>query len=243
MLDSGVFESFWRDDRKWTFGEYRRSLPGVDSDFYFGFDYPVSQQMNEKHFAKLTIDNIVRSASLLDRSQFVPIIHGITPNHLASLVRQTVAKHPELCKVLAVSERDCGSTITERARTILRMRQILDREDEHIVLHILGCGDPLSIALFSYCGADMFDSLDWTKFAFDRNELRMVDFSQLELLHCTCKVCSKRMRDPVSTTLLHNLLFYQDFVMRVQTMIKMNTLDDFLIEFVGKTITRRIRLA
>jgi len=65
-------------------------------------------------------------------------------------------------------------------------------------IHVLGSGDPISIALYTYCGADTFDRLDWSEMVFERNELRIVNLSQLELLRCDCKACARpRLLHPI----------------------------------------------
>ena len=173
-------------------------------------------------------------------SEFIPIVHGLTPDHLVSVVRQLLKGEQYVDRTIAVAERDCGQSVIERARTILRIRQLLNDKDETTLLHVLGCGNPISLALFAYCGADTFDSLDWLKLTIDRNELKLADFSHLELLNCTCKVCTKSERDSITKTLLHNLLFYQDFVLRLQSMIARETLWDFLVQYVGSKILDKV---
>jgi queuine/archaeosine tRNA-ribosyltransferase len=232
MLDSGIFESYWSRDNSWTFKEYAKWVKRVDSDFYFSYDLLANVTFSEKKFLAKTISQINRSRSIDETSYCVPIVHGLHIKQILSVIRK-VASIDDGLRMLAVSERDCGQTLSERANTILEIRKTLTENSLNSVLHVLGCGNPVSMAVYCYCGADTFDSLDWTQMVIERNELRLANLSQLELLNCTCKACLREIRVPLVKALLHNLRFYQDYVMKLQAMIKRGTLRDFLVAFVG----------
>ena len=232
MLDSGIFESYWNRDSSWTFKEYSKWVKRVDSDFYFSYDLPANVTLSENKFLAKTISRINRSRSIEETSYCIPIVHGLHIKQILSVLRKVTSIDGGL-GMLAVSERDCGQTLSERAKTIFEIRKTLTENGLNSVLHVLGCGNPVSMAVYCYCGADTFDSLDWTQIVIERNELRLGNLSQLELLNCTCKACSREIRDPVVKALFHNLRFYQDYVMKLQAMIKRGTLRDFLLTFTG----------
>jgi queuine/archaeosine tRNA-ribosyltransferase len=238
MLDSGIFESYWKRDTTWTFQQYALMMKKIDSDFYSSFDELPATKDTKTRLAERTRKLVTRSASLGLSSHCVPVIHGSDSAELISNAGSIVKSRPDQSKIIAVPDRDCGNTLTERARTILRLQETIRRKDSTRVLHILGCGNPVSMALYAYCGADTFDSLEWSSLTIERNELRIGDFSQLELLNCTCSACKASVKDPIRKTLLHNLLFYQDFGLKLQQMIKKQTLKDFVQLFVGKEIIR-----
>jgi tRNA-guanine family transglycosylase len=233
MLDSGVFEGFWKRDRSWDFDKYRRSVLRIDSDFYFSFDVLPDPKSSETRFQRSTLRQAKKSSLISKTSEFIPIVHGRTPQELISVVKSLLIDQPRSLRLVAVPERDCGRSLTERARTVLQIRQILNEKDSSIILHILGCGNPISLALLAYCGADTFDSLNWTRLTIDRNDLKLTDLTHLELLDCDCEICSKGIADPIRRTLLHNLLFYQQFSLKIQAMIRRETLWDFLVEYAG----------
>jgi queuine/archaeosine tRNA-ribosyltransferase len=123
------------------------------------------------------------------------------------------------------------------------MRKILDGDDNsnnQRILHILGCGNPISLLLYSYCGANTFDSLDWIKQVIDPQRLTINDFSHLELTGCQCPICASTKRDCTEKVLLHNLLFYQNYMLQIQTLVRNNEIRQFLSKHVGQNILDKI---
>jgi len=240
FLDSGIYESFWKADNKWTYDLYRTSISQIDFDFYSSFDVLPYSKNQTMRFTRDTLDNILASRKLSDKLGFVPILHGISPDRLVSLMTSLVEKHPHLCDFIAVPERDCGDDIVKKAQTITKIRKVLDSDNQGRILHILGCGNPMSLILFSYCGANMFDSLDWIKFVIDQRRLTIGDFSHLELTNCDCAVCSSIKRSYIEKVLLHNLLFYQDYMLQIQSLIRKNQIFEFLCEHIGQDIVEKI---
>jgi queuine/archaeosine tRNA-ribosyltransferase len=240
FLDSGIFEKFWLGNNTWDFGSYQTIVWRVEPDFYTSFDVLPEPSQPEKEFLESTKDRIVLCKSVSRTSEYVPIVHGVKPEQIISVVKELLSAQPPISKIIAVSERDCGVSLSERAKTISQLREVLDDSGDQIALHILGCGTPLSIALYSYCGADLFDSLDWGRIVIDRNKLRTYDRAYHELLRCECAICSKPSHDPIETILLHNLLFYQDFVLSIQKMVRRGTLRDFVLEHLGIEFLKRL---
>lgn len=240
FLDSGVYESSWKANLEWTYDSYKISISQIDFDFYSSFDVLPRPKNGDGEFERKTFKSILASRSLSNEPGFVPILHGSNSDQLVSLLSKFVSRHPHLCDIIAVAERDCGKDIVERARTIMKIRRVLDEDNCRRILHILGCGNPISIALFSYYGANMFDSLDWIKYVVDRNRLAFNDFSQLELINCSCSICLSKQRDYTEKALLHNLLFYQDFMLQIQSLVRKNQIYDFICKYVREDILRKI---
>ena len=239
FLDSGIFESYWKADTKWTYDLYKASMSQIDFDFYTSFDV-LPDTRDSRKFEKETFERILASRSLTNKPGFVPILHGVSPNRLVSLVTKFVETYPDLSNLIALPERDCGDDIIEKARTVMRIRKVLDADGRDRVLHLLGCGNPLSLLLLSYCGADSFDSLDWIKHAIDQKRLTISDFSHLELVDCNCSICADAKRDYTERVLLHNLLFYQNYMLRIQSLIRTDEVLKFLRELVGQKILNKI---
>jgi predicted RNA-binding protein len=232
MVDSGVFESYWRNDKKWTFKMYSKSLLKTDFDFYFAYDI-LPDKLQKKDFLEFTKRYIIKSSKINTKGHCIPIFHARDPRSLLHVMKNFLTQYPDL-EFVSVTEKECGYSFLERANTIRKIRTLLNNIDHPTVLHILGCGNPISIATYSYCGADTFDSLGWGRYLIEPLGLRIYDISQLELLKCTCKICQKTQVDSKAKALLHNLLFYQKYIIQIQKMIRENTLKDFLLEFIGK---------
>jgi hypothetical protein len=224
FLDSGVFESFWRADKRWNHKLHKAAMSTARFDFYSSYD--VLPQGKSKNFLQKTIKGIVDSRNLSEKGGFFPIIHGC-PDELVLATEKLTRNYPKLCNFIAISERDCGEGIIEKARTIKRIRKALDagtKNNRSRILHILGCGDPLSMLLFTFAGANSFDSLDWIKYLIEPNRLILNTFSHLDLVNCDCAVCAGPQRPYVEIVFLHNLLFYQKYVLQIQSLIKENSL-------------------
>jgi queuine/archaeosine tRNA-ribosyltransferase len=250
FLDSGIYESSWYDNLSWDRNSYKDMISKVKFDFYSSFDVlpKGSSKKNDKKFMKQTFENIIASRTFSSKGELVAILHGRSPDHLIAIIQQFVNTHPEICHIIAIPERDCGEGILERAQTIVEVRKILDKNDDTSLLHVLGCGNPLSILLYSFCGADIFDSLDWYEHVINQNTSTINDFSHLELFNCQCRACSflaKRTRsikgEYMDSVLLHNLFFYQDYMKKIQTLIRNDGILTFLGQRIGKDILEKIK--
>ena len=240
FLDSGIFESFWKADLRWTYDIYKATIGHINFDFYSSFDILPHLENITENFEERTFKKILASYSLSSEQGFVPILHGANPNKLISLISKFVTIYPHLCDIIAIAERDCGNNIVEKAKTIIKIRKILDEKERRCILHILGCGNPISLVLFSLCGANMFDSLNWTKYIIDQNSLTIHDFSHLELINCDCSICSGITRDYTEQALLHNLFFYQNYMIQIQSLIRQEKIVEFVEEHIGQDILKKI---
>jgi len=243
FLDSGLFESSWKDDERWNINAYRSILSQAKFDLYSSFDVYRAYEESYEQFKKNTYDHILESSPFLNKTVFFAIFHESSPTQLVRLVEEFVEKHSSLCRNIAVAERDIGKSIQERSETVVAIRKTLDDNDNRSLLHILGCGNPLSMLLYSFCGADCFDSLDWLKYAINPDNYSVDDFSHLELLKCKCRVCTElpyMSADYSEKVLLHNLLFYQNFVMQMQSLIRNDNLKAYLHKWVGRNVVDQL---
>lgn len=228
FLDSGLYESTWKKDNKFSFGEYRQSLSLVDYDFCSSFD--VFHQPGEElsFFAEKTIKAIRDSQLQKSGSDLVPIVHGTSPQELLQVVKKVIKAFDFELHFLAVPERETGDDIVERARNLEKIRKLLDQQDHDTVLHLLGCGDPVSLILFIFFGVDSFDSLDWLRSVVDPKELRMRHLSHIGLINCDCPYCSSSNYSTFFKALLHNLYFYSRFLENIRKRIADDEIADFV---------------
>ena len=234
MIDSGVFESFWKNDKTWTFKEYSDTLAKIDADFYATFDFSPNLIPKDIDLYNELIGRIRQSHGVITDGVPFEIIHGRTPEELIGNVEKYASSVENYqSKMIAIPERECGASIIERGRNIMHITTKLREISEKLLLHILGCGNPISMSLYVYCGADTFDSIDWTSNLFEKNENKMFDFSQLDLIGCNCKACSAKDDTYNDRALLHNLLFYQQHLEKLQNMIKEQTIKDYVQVFLG----------
>lgn len=239
FLDSGLFESSGAKFPKWDFSSYKSILSEASFDIYSSFDVYKKRSKSYKEFSKSTYVNILESSLFQNGVAFFAVLHASSPAELVGLVREFVVEYPNFCARLAIAERDTGKSLQERARTIAKIRNELNKNDHRNLLHLFGCGNPLSMLLYSYCGVDSFDSLDWLKFGINPNNYSINDFSHLNLVDCKCRVCTKfydrtEKKGYLEKVMLHNLLFYDDFVKHIQSLIRNDNLEEYVNQHIAK---------
>lgn len=239
FLDSGTFESYWFNDKKWSFSNYKNEITKINSDLYTSFDTVPSIEQSYESVKKDTITNIKKSNNLRKNNLCLYVCHGQNTRDLIKLVKYVIDSNfkPEF---IAIPERDCGKTIEDKIVTIQKIRKILDQHNSKIILHLLGLGNPLTMTLLTFSGANSFDSVDWSRWIIDRKTLQFTDFSNLSLLDCSCKACTTSGIEYSVKAIFHNLLFYQDFISELQEVIIRKEEIQFLKDHFDKKSFSRI---
>ena len=238
FVDSGRFESWWYKDTEWDFKKYSSILKEIEYDFYSSLDVFPSFESRSNGYVEAVLNSITTSRSISESPGFIAVYHGSTPVELLSTIKKTIEKVKDHSSIIAIPERDCGVNIIDKAVTIAKTRQLLDKFDPSIVLHILGCGHPKSLALFSYCGADSYDSLDWITSVANEERFDLSDISYLDYVNCECKFCTDEKRTYIEKVLLHNLRFYQNYMKSLRQAISDGNFLSRLKEVLGSTISR-----
>lgn len=237
FLDSGFYESYWFEDRDWNFEMYREILNKYDCDLYTGFDYKPDTNNREilyKNFNSL----MMQSYEIKKDAAFIPIIHAMDSRSQLQLIEDVLVNHSDMCFSIAIPEKELGVELIDIIIKIRKIRKIINKYNENILLQILGCGDPLSILLYIYNGADIFDSRDWAKKVFHRNNLLSYPLNYLNTFNCECVICKDQKIQYLDKVLLHNLLFYENYINKIKNDIKNSSLKEFLImhfddEYIG----------
>jgi len=234
ILDSGAFECQVLGTIDWSRANYHEVSAAVPHDILMSFD-AVSPSVGRRDGAIEDTDH-----PHTDRSptRTVNVVHG---QHRASLlenIRSALSTGP--CAGIAVPDRDCGPDLLSRTRTIAEVRRLMDKADETLLLHILGCGNPVVMAAYVVAGADTFDSLDWAQGAVDIRSLTLTEPTLLRGTGCRCKACGTFRGPDVQIAMLHNLLFFQEFSAQLRVMVRDQTILDFLHAFTGRQLTQDI---
>jgi hypothetical protein len=232
FLDSGIFESMYKRESKWTFEDYEAVIRRVKHDLYASFDLFRDGSGSSKYWS--LISDSIGIARETHNIVCVPIFHKYEGADLVSEVLKGLEFCPNSSQMIAVTEKDCGQDLFERAQTVFQIRQALDQGDSKRALHILGCGDPVSMTVLCYSGADSFDSLDWIRAVIDPIQFRRHEFSQLSLLDCTCGACSKLVDEYWTRVVLHNLLAYQTMCESLRSQIREQNLSNFVRNLIGE---------
>lgn len=229
FLDSGNYEAFWYNDRKWTINKLEVILSEISVDLCFSYDLFWNEKLDE--YVRESITQIAKTAGMQRSGTTVPIVHS-TPKLFPKIIRKIIdGINPE---IIAVPERELGFGIFERARTVKAIREELDKTEVPIPLHLLGTGNPISILIYSVCGADMYDGLEWCKNIVNPKTGNLLHFSQRDLIECDCKACESKDVSYPFQVMAHNLNFYKRFLTKIRDAFKENNFDEVLEEFLGK---------
>jgi len=223
MMDSGNYESFWKDaQRQWLQSTFHQMLDAFPCDLAFGFDEQQPPADAAKHVALLVARWREDQAAAGD-CQVVPIIHA-DANILPSLCKAVAAETG--VSMLAVAERRLGDGVVHRARAVLAIRNEVDKLDRYVALHLLGTGNPISIALYSSMGADSFDGLEWCQTVVDHDAALLYHLSQADFFASQTAWAEAGLSFQ-ARTLAHNLEFYSSWMQRLRAAIANGTVVDF----------------
>ena len=226
LMDSGNYESFWKDDKKWQPGDFHKiaGIEGYHLCFCYDNQDPPS---NAKLIAKDVVASIFRDQEHA-LGTVIPIIHGSAAS-LPEAVRIVAEQlHPIF---IAVPERELGEGIVERARTVKKIRESLAALRTYYPLHLLGTGNPLSIITYALAGADSFDGLEWCQTTVDHETGRLLHFQQWDLIRHQTRWSEPSPLSYVQSVLMHNLDFYQKFMMRLREAIHSGDTESFLSNY------------
>jgi len=73
-------------------------------------------------------------------------------------------------QLLGVTEKELGNSPLERMVRIADLRRSLDDGSLHIPIHVFGALDPLSVCLYFAAGAEVFDGLTWSRYAYNSGQ-------------------------------------------------------------------------
>ncbi len=68
--------------------------------------------------------------------------------------------------VIGITAREAGNSLIKRCRSVIMLRDILNDACLDMPIHIFGAITPLEILTYFFCGADVFDGLNWLRLSF-----------------------------------------------------------------------------
>ncbi|CAH0533237.1 hypothetical protein VST7929_01101 [Vibrio stylophorae] len=205
LWDSGIYEVAWSRSKRWCFKRYINTLRRNNVSHAFGFDdYCLA---NETANVKNIESMIKRTIGQIGSDVISPIVHC-----------KDAYDYPEICKqvaticspeLIAIPERELGFGICEIAENISKIRSALNSTGKYQVLHILGTGNPLSMMLYAFAGADSFDGLDWCQTVVDFDSGKLHHPLQLDLYEHQSEYGSEKNLSFFARCYAHNLEFYR----------------------------------
>jgi len=239
-LDSGNYEAYRKRDNTWTQKKFHSALSRTPHDFAFCFD-----DLKPPTGVDPIVQKVVKACERDARhttKPVVPIVHavrrsngGINASNLPEILMRVARELRPV--MIAVPERELGDGLLMRARAIFQIRCKLDTLGFYQPLHILGTGNPISIAILSAAGADSFDGLEWCRTVVDHETALLYHFQQYEFFAWqSAEAVSPVVREAASSAKVqfagkvafHNLEFFQAWMEDVRTTIGNGRLDRLL---------------
>jgi queuine/archaeosine tRNA-ribosyltransferase len=226
LMDSGNYESYWRQDTRWTVSKYVGALKDTNPHLAFSFDNQApltSVASNVEDIEKSVISTLKK----VPKASVIPIIHGRS-SVLPEIARRVAERLRPL--MIAIPERALGEGLIARVKTLTSIRRKMEDLAEYVPIHLLGTGNPLSLLLFSAYGADSFDGLEWCQTAVDHSTGLLYHFQQREFFACQCSFCKTPNLPYSQATLAHNLDFYMKWMDYLRSIIADNRFEEALAE-------------
>ncbi|MCR6727811.1 toll/interleukin-1 receptor domain-containing protein [Agrobacterium fabrum] len=253
LIDSGNYEATRRGDDSWTAQRFAEAMKDVPHDWAYCFDVMTPRVEPDR-----AIESVVKAVKR-DRAAATPKILPIVHAPKESLSGYNVASLPYIVRevastlaapLIAVAERELGSGLIARTKTVKRIRQELSTLPYYQPLHVLGTGNPWSIALLAAAGADSFDGLEWCRMVVDQQTHRLhhfqhFDFFKYQMSFAESQVTLDAFDDSkieyAGKVALHNLDYYQQFNVRLADAIKRKEMENMLTDMIGPASVKQIK--
>ncbi len=211
LMDSGNYESYWHMRKEvWLQTDYHRMLAESTCSIAFGFDEQAPPDDFMAH-VDLIVERQKQDQAINAKTPIVPIIHG-KPEVMSRICAKVVEEIG--VEMIAVPERCLGKGIFARARTVSEMRSALNATGKYVGLHLLGTGNPISLAIYTLAGADSFDGLEWCHTVVDHETATLFHFSHADFFQKQTTWGDMKI-DFYPRTLAHNLEFYRMWMERL----------------------------
>ena len=206
LLDSGIYEMFW-GKQNWKVDEYYSILEKFPYYLSFSFDdYYLKGNFN--------IESIKESIDLSTKNglfnNICPIIHCPNDPDFFEEIIPKISKEITP-KLIAIPERELGKGLFEIAQNIKKIKSKLIELGIDQSIHILGTGNPISLMIYYFAGAQSFDGLDWCQTVVDYKNADLHHYQHLDLYSYQSKGGKNTDLPFLARCFIHNLEFYNIF--------------------------------
>jgi hypothetical protein len=214
--------------------------------------------MNPLHDPDRSIDNIVKAIerdSAFTAAPVLPIVHapilkkgGYKLRDIPRIIREVADRfEPPL---IAIPERELGPGLIARIKTVQAIREELSNLPFYQPLHILGTGNPWSMAVLAAAGADTFDGLEWCRMAIDRKEDRLHHFQHFDFFTYQASVADSPITrgaltdkavDFAGKVAFHNLDYFADLMKNMREAVSGRSMEAFVVGLVGRDAVTQLK--
>lgn len=235
LLDSGNYESYWHRDNNWTIDKYNEILKNDFCSFCFSFDCQKIEDIDKEQLIKIATENAIANQTVTNGT-IVPIIHAKLEDLEYVCCNVTKILTP---KIIAIPERLLGSGIIARVKKLQQIRASLNELGYYTPIHLLGTGNPFSLLLFAYAGADTFDGLEWCQTCIDENTFQVYHFQLRDLFNNSDMSSIKNYE---IATLFSNLQAYQNINKLIQTGFNDNNIVSIIEKYFSADVINKLQL-
>jgi hypothetical protein len=246
LVDSGNYEAYRLKDQTWSADMLKAALEGIPHDYAFSFD-ELKPSKSPTIAVKKIIAAVSRDAQATTKP-IIPIVHAAKKRdgnydleHIPSMIRDIADRlGPPL---IAIPERELGPGLVASALTVRRIRAALDTLPFYQPIHLLGTGNPWSIAVLTAAGADSFDGLEWCRVVADAVTRRLYHFQQFDFFAYQARVATSpvtvaamadKLVDFAGKVAFHNLDVLTEFAAELQTGAASDKLEALVRELLGR---------
>jgi queuine/archaeosine tRNA-ribosyltransferase len=242
LLDSGNYEASRKQDNTWSVGQLHEALRITPHDAMFCFD-DLNPPSDVEGVLRGVVKSVEREAQQT-KKPVLPIVHATRQTNgeivfdlIPELLRRVCRElRPQL---IAIPERELGNGILARARMVYSIRRALDELGFYQPLHLLGTGNPLTIAILSAVGADSFDGLEWCRTVADSEDGRLYHLQQYDFFAWQSEeYASPIVKEAVTSekigysgkVVFHNLEFFATWMRQLRDHIRSGKIERFLTD-------------
>ena len=84
--------------------------------------------------------------------------------------------------VIGITAREAGSSLLARCRSVVMLRDALTDAGLNLPIHVFGAITPKEVLTYYFCGADVFDGLNWLRQAFRNLETVPIEDTAFEAM-------------------------------------------------------------
>jgi hypothetical protein len=261
LLDSGGYESSRilrystdPDGTRWNFDKYSSIASNDIYDYIFSFDYFPKREEPIMEFRERILSSFREHADVLDIEKLIPVIHvqakdgdfRFSENDVIELFGY-IAEQVE-SRFVSVPERELGQGIIMRTNLARLISRRLRQSNCH--LHVLGCGNLLSLSLLSAAGVTMCDGLEWCR-TFAANNFHLHHFQHKDLFAdpnyygrnpVAEYIFRETQLDYQTQVAVRNLLSFQAFVDDLQNRLDQFSINEFVRSCFGDIAGDAVRM-
>lgn len=229
LFDSGIYEVVWSKSKRWNRKKYLKTLVDNKVSHAFCLDEYVTLK-NSRVQPSHIVNDVEKTSKQVNKPIISPIIHcKSVEDYVRYCVEISKKVRP---KLLAIPERELGTGLVDIATNISRIRVALNELGSYQNIHILGTGNPLSMMVYSFVGADSFDGLDWCQTVIDYETATLHHTLHFDLYAHQGRWGEEMEMGLLTKCFLHNLDFYDKWMSQLREAIEADQKESMINKYI-----------